>query len=528
VAEVEEGMDRASVVENESVFLSASGEVFVHLGADDRCERVVCGGAAATPVDFGRWLGLSVQECFTSESCSKLARALERSRAAATATPLHFEVAVPGDQGKDVGPRLFEATIVRQDSARHILALRDVTDRRETSKLEAHLAHDEMLEALGILAGSIAHDFNNLLVSITSFTELAVRTSFDARMNEYVEAILAAVRRGRDLTRGLSTFARGGELTLRPIELDPLLHEIAQTLRALRPEGEVTVTVHAANARVLGDASQIHRALLNVGKNAVDAVRAHPEAKIALSLDVRRVAGPEAGSTLPIGSYVVLSVEDEGSGMDEATLARLFDPFFTRKAPGEGTGLGLSVVHGIVHAHGGDVRVTSAPGQGTVFVIELPLLDRAGQSTFPKENRESAAPDPSAQGTQRPRLLVVDDDPNVGRSLALLLETLGYEVVLERSPVAALELARTAEAPFDLVLTDLGMTELDGLALAQEIAELERPCPVVLVSGQETRASREAFRNGGVAALLAKPFMLNELEATLAPLLKPRVGTTSG
>jgi signal transduction histidine kinase/ActR/RegA family two-component response regulator len=514
---------------NENLFVAVSTEVFVLLDGDARCTRVAIGGAAATALDFDRWPGHHIRDCF-ADADQKLLPALERARS--SSSPQRIDAVIPASETASDKARQFEITVMWTGSsstspdrtAGWALALRDVTESTAARKLEARLEHDEMLDALGILTGSIAHDFNNLLVSISSFAERAKRDAVDGHLKGNIEAIITAVHRGRDLTHSLSSFARGGELTLRPVELVPLLEEIAASLRALRPDWEITLTMPAAGARVRGDASQLHRALMNVGKNAIDAVGDRAEARIALSLETRKLTEDNVELPVPAGTYALLRIEDQGRGIDETTMARMFDPFFSRKALGEGSGLGLFVVQGIARAHGGGVHVTSSPGRCTSFVIALPLDTRADDEARALAAApapiESSPPLRSEPASAEPaRLLIVDDDPNVGRSLKLLLEGLGHDVVLECDPKAALERAKAAAPSFDLVLTDLTMPTLDGLTLARELARVGHTSPVVLVSGRDAIPRPDALAGAGIAALLPKPFTLNELEVTLARLL---------
>jgi signal transduction histidine kinase/CheY-like chemotaxis protein len=511
--DVREGKAPGVVDIDESVILATSDQVFVFLDRTARCTRVTAGGAALPAIDFERWVGQPIADCF-ADARSKVLPSLEQARA--LSRPQRIDVAIPDDDPTG-RTRLFEVTVVPVPTGSSV-ALRDVTDSTEATKLAARLEHDEMLDALGILTGSLAHDFNNLLVTISSFAERATSESSPGQVREYLGAILGAVRRGRDLTSNLASFARGGDLSLRTVELTPLLDEIATTLRAFRPEWEITVTTPPSGARVRGDASQLHRALLNVGKNAIEAMGGRASARLELTLETRQLKAGDASFPLPPGAYALLRVKDEGPGIDEATKARLFDPFFSGKPLGNGSGLGLFAVQGIARAHGGCVHVISEPGRGTSFVIALPLLEEARHASRPPPIRSATTGPPPPS---RARMLVVDDDPNVGKSLQLLLEALGHDVVLERDPQAALERFKKTRSAFDLVLTDLTMPKLDGIAFAQELTRLGHVSPIVLVSGRDTSLEPRTLTGLKIAAVLPKPFTLNELEGTLARLLPP-------
>lgn len=511
--EVREGRLPGGVDIDESDILSTSDQVFVLLDRAACCTRVTLGGAVAPALDFERWVGKSIADCF-GEARSKLLPALEHARA--SARPQRIDVAIPDDDPTG-RTRLFEVTLAPLPSGSAV-ALRDVTDSTEATKLAARLEHDEMLDALGILTGSLAHDFNNLLVTISSFAERAANESYPARVAEHLDAILGAVQRGRDLTSNLASFARGGDLSLRTVELSTLLDEIASTLRAFRPDWEIVVTTPRDGVRVRGDASQLHRALLNVGKNAIEAMSSRPSARIELSLETRELTSADTPFPVPPGAYALVRVQDEGRGIDEAVKARLFDPFFSGKPLGHGSGLGLFAVQGIARAHGGGVHVTSEPGRGTSFVIALPLIEESRLASRPPPIRSSTTGSPPPN---RARMLVVDDDPNVGKSVQLLLEALGHDVVFERDPHAALERFKRSAHSFDLVLTDLTMPELDGIGFAHELARLEHTSRIVLLSGRDVDLSSEALSRAKIAAILPKPFTLNELENTVSRVLSP-------
>ena len=511
--EVREGKPPGVVEIDESVVLATSDQVFVFLDRSARCTRIAIGGASLPGLDFERWTGQPIADCF-AEARAKLLPAIEQARA--LARPQRIDVAVPDDEPTG-RTRLFEVSVVAVPAG-SVVALRDVTDSAEATKLAARLEHDEMLDALGILTGSLAHDINNLLVTISNFAERATGETSPTQVEEYLAAILGAVRRGRDLTSNLASFARGGDLSLRTVELAPLLDEIATTLRAFRPEWEIKVKAPLGGARVRGDASQLHRALLNVGKNAIEAMGSRPSARLDVSLETRRLEHGDVSFPLPPGTYALMRIEDEGPGIDAATKARLFDPFFSGKPLGNGSGLGLFAVQGIARAHGGCVHVDSEPGRGTSFVIALPLLEDARHASRPPPLRAATTGPPPAN---RARMLVVDDDPNVGKSIQLLLEALGHDVVLERDPQAALERFKVSTNTFDLVLTDLTMPKLDGIAFAQELTRLGHASPIVLVSGRDTSLEPNTLMGLRIAAVLPKPFTLNELEGTLARLLPP-------
>ncbi len=381
----------------------------------------------------------------------------------------------------------------------------EITERlraEETrSRLEAELAHTRKLEALGTLAGGIAHDFNNLLTAILGYTQFAhssLPAGSPARAD--LEVVLGASERARELVQQILTFSRKRPLERRLTRLDGVLREAAGLLRASIPAGvDVRCAIEGEGGTVLADSSQVHQAILNLAANAVHALHGQPGA-ITLRLE-------PAGEPL-LGACMCLTVSDSGHGMDAETVTRIFDPFFTTKKPGEGTGLGLAVVHGIMQSHEGSVAVESRLGEGTAFRLYFPIVaaPAAGE-------QETPAPVPSLRGE---RLLVVDDEVAVLRVAQQMLEQLGYRVAACSEPEGALELFRASAGNFDAVVSDLNMPKMTGIDLAIELRRIQPALPVVLITGcigdgaLEERAARL-----GLDQVVMKPFTLAALSAAV-------------
>lgn len=463
-------------------------------------------------------LGNSFDTLFPPEAAAEIHAAMAVLKR--TGEPQEVRL-VLGDDDDD--ERHYDARVVACGGRRVVLVVRDVTQRERARALEARLARADRLEAIGVLAGGIGHDFNNILSVVASFAELLRRSDVPLRAQHFAGEILLAASRGRDLATELVAFARSGEPHKRSTELGPLLDEAARALVVTYPGVAWVVQVPSSVPKVFGDPSQLHRVIVNLAKNAADALHDRPGGKVTLSLGERKVDERDERVGVQPGRYVVLSVKDEGAGIDAATLSRIFDPFFTRRSHGEGTGLGLSVVHSIVRAHEGGVHVTSVVGQGTSFEVLLPAAE--------------AATEHALLGASAPvlgRLLVVEDDQNVGRSLALLLQSSGYHVELEPNPTAALSRFVDGASPVDLVITDLSMPEIDGLELARRLRTCAPRVPVVLLSGRSSEVTRDALDSAGIRAVLSKPISLNEIEGTLRRLIStakaprtPRDGAAS-
>ena len=391
-------------------------------------------------------------------------------------------------------------------AAEVVLNARDVTERlraeRAHAELEAQLRQAQKLETLGTLAGGIAHDFNNILQAIGGCTELALEQIGDeSPARRFLDRSLEVSRRARDLVRQIVQFARQGDLRREPIRLDALVEEVCRLLRAALP---ATVAIRERleeHGAVLGDPTQIHQVLMNLATNALQAMG---DAGGTLEIAVEREPGG-AGPPQEAG-HLVLSVSDTGPGIPLEFRERIFEPFFTTRQVGGGTGLGLSVAHGIVKSHGGAIVCVSEPGRGTTFRVFLP---------------EAVAPGTQPAGERAPRsqplharLLFVDDDENVvfvGRSV---LEGLGHEVTTARDGLEALELFRREPAAFDAAVVDELMPGMTGTQLATEIRRIRPGLPIVIASGNGLPAHARFEDEAGVS-YLAKPFEWKELDTVI-------------
>ncbi|MCF8031960.1 MAG: PAS domain S-box protein [Desulfarculaceae bacterium] len=371
--------------------------------------------------------------------------------------------------------------------------------------LEAQLRQSQKLEAVGTLAGGIAHDFNNILAAIMGYAELTqddLPAGHPSRDN--VGHILSATRRARDLTRQVLNFSRPGEEHQRPMRLAVLVKE---TLKLLRPSIPAYIDIRQdisdEDVLIMADQSQMHQVLLNLCTNAAQAINENGFVEVGLKTIEVKAGQPDAPPNLKSGSYQMLWVKDSGQGMDQNTLGRVFDPFFTTKEPGAGTGMGLSVVHGIVLAHDGAVSVESRPGEGSLFQVYLPVLE---DGELPHESQENSLPG------GRERILLVDDEPalvDLGRKA---LERLGYQVTTATSSRDALELFRTDPQAFDLVITDYTMPGLTGTALAESMLQLRPGLPIILCTGYSSdHITSPQVRSLGIRSLAHKPLRSAEI-----------------
>lgn len=395
----------------------------------------------------------------------------------------------------------------------------DVTDRKHAAEA---LLRSQKLEALGTLAGGIAHDFNNLLLAIGGNCELALGDlPADHPARDSLAEIARASSRAGDLVGRILAFSRpsdGGRVVL---DLAPIVTEALRLMRASLPTLIAIETEFAPDLPpVAADAAQIHQIVVNLTTNAAHAIGRRAGA-IAVGLDLVRDAAElqQAAPPLAAGACVRLTVRDDGCGMDERTRARIFDPYFTTKPAGQGTGLGLSVVHGILQAHGAAIAVDSAPGTGTTFRLYFPTAEHAARAAMPA----TAAPPAPGAGE---RVLYVDDEEPLVLLVRRALHRLGYRVTGCTDAAAALALFRAAPGDFDAVVTDLTMPGMSGLDLAAAVRAVRADVPIVLTSGYLREEDEDAARAIGVCALIAKPNTIQELGHALHQLLQGRTSAT--
>jgi signal transduction histidine kinase len=398
---------------------------------------------------------------------------------------------------------------------------------RAREQAEAQLLRAQRLESIGTLAGGIAHDFNNILAAIlgnaglvaaelTSSGEVGADPDAIARALDSVDEIEHASARASDLVARILTFSRQQEPQRRPLDLPEIADEALQLLRATLPAMiEIEREYDPDTPTVMADATQIHQVLMNLGTNAAHAMgRRHGTLTIALTGEEVTSDGVPGVPSLAPGDYARISVRDTGHGMYPDVLDRIFEPFYTTKDTSQGTGLGLSVVHGIVRNHGGTVRVTSTPGQGTTFDVWLPVATEALPAHAPS----------SVDATQGhgERLIVVDDESSLMALNVRMFEHLGYRVAGFSSGAAALEHLAADPSACDVLLTDSAMPGLTGLDLIRQVRRVRPDLPTVLMSGYFRPADLEAAAELGVT-LWQKPGKSGDLGRIVCTLLQGRV-----
>jgi signal transduction histidine kinase/ligand-binding sensor domain-containing protein/CheY-like chemotaxis protein len=410
------------------------------------------------------------------------------------------------------------AYIVWRSQQRHIRLREEKLREQETrAELEMQLQQAQKMDALGRLAGGIAHDFINLLTSVGGNAELlSAALPPHSPQRELVDDISTAAGRARELVSQILTFSRQRGVEKVPLDPAPIFREAVQLLRVGLP---AMIELHAELPEklppILGDAAQLQRVLVNLGTNSAHAIGAKT-GHIWVQGDESEITAAAPVEGLSPGRYVRLIVRDDGRGMDDKTLSRIFDPFFTTKAVGHGTGLGLSVVHGIVEAYGGHIQVESQPSIGTIFRIYFPVTDQmpAPMAAQPELPVTSAA---AGEGM----VMLVDDEAVVLKVTRTMLERLGYGVEGHTDSLAAVAAFAAAPERYRLLLTDYAMPKLDGVEMARGMWEIRPDFPAILYTGYGGRLTSHEAERLGFVELLPKPFTMQMLEEAVARALKP-------
>jgi len=395
----------------------------------------------------------------------------------------------------------------------------DITKRKKAEKekieLELQLSHKQKMEAIGTLAGGIAHDFNNILAAVQGYLELSLDDlPEDSAVRDNLEQIQSCTNRSAKLVKQILTFSRTDQLEQEkePVQISSIVKEALRMLRSSLPSTiKICRKIRADSSMVLADPTQIHQVLVNLCTNASYAMR-EAGGLLEVSLkDVNLKSEARIGDEyLGRGPYVKLSVSDSGCGMEKEVLERIFEPFFSTKEAGEGTGLGLSVVHGIVKSHDGAITVSSTPGEGTTFDIFFP---RTESSRIQKpQSSESIT-------RERKVILLVDDEEMMVGVTRQILERLGFDVVAKTSGIDALEAFQEEPDEFDLVITDQVMPNMTGTQLAKSLISIRPDIPVILCSGFPEKVSTEELKSIGIKEFFMKPISREKIAVIIREVL---------
>ncbi len=384
---------------------------------------------------------------------------------------------------------------------------RDVT---EEIKLEDKLRQVQKMEAIGTLAGGIAHDFNNILSAIIGYTELAeYEIPEGSKTREKLKEVLKAGRRAKDLVKQILAFSRQGDQERKPLQISHIVKEALKLLRASLPTTiEIRRNIEPYTGIIEADPTQIHQVLMNLCTNAAHAMN-NKGGMLEVGIRNVEVENEDIGleyPNVPPGHYVMLTIRDTGHGMSAGVVERIFDPYFTTKEKGEGTGLGLAVVHGIVKSYGGAITVYSEIGKGSTFNIYLPAIEKKVE-----EEKETGEAIP----TGHQRILFVDDEPALVDIGKKMLEHLGHEVIIRTSSLEALEAFRNNPERFDLVISDKTMPQMTGFDLARELKQIRPDIPIILCTGFSDTTDSDKAKAMGISGLVMKPIVMREMAETI-------------
>lgn len=419
---------------------------------------------------------------------------------------------------KKVTPVLYNATVYKNETGEVLGVFAAARDMTEKVRLEQEFRQAQKLQAIGTLASGIAHDFNNIIAGIIGFTEMVLDDVLpEISLRRRLELVLKGAYRGRDLVKQIHTFSRRSEEAKKPVSMSAILDEVFHLMRAVLPSTiEIRQRISARSDIIPADQTQIHQVILNLCNNAAHAMRDKGGVLDVVVAEEDIVGnGSNPYKELKPGPYIKLIISDNGCGMEPEVLERIFDPFFTTKAPGEGSGLGLSIAHGIIKSHDGIIRVSSTPGQGTSFSIFIP---KAEYGNIPEEKDAK-----NIRGGNESILLVDDEDLLIEMNKERL-ERLGYTTVGVTSGFEALDLLNKMDGRFDLVITDYTMPRMTGLELARELSRRNLGVPVIMYSGLNEPISPDKVKEAGIEEVCAKAMNKFEFAHLVRRVLDRRNG----
>ena len=395
----------------------------------------------------------------------------------------------------------------------YIVAVADISERvqfeKDKERLETLLLHAQKMEALGVLAGGIAHDFNNILFPIMGYTELMMMDADNPRTKDYLEGIHSAVRRSKELIDQILTFSRQRIGREEPMKLQPVVKEIIKLLKGTFPSNiRIVHNIDKNCGTVMGEPSQIYQVVMNLCVNAFHAMESKG-GKLSLSLGPIAIDADQAANLFPIepGLFLMLEVKDTGEGIEPNIRKKIFDPYFTTKKPGKGSGIGLSLVHAIIKKAKGTIQVESTPGKGTCFRVFLPVVFPDG-----KTDKDGCRYSSTCNLQGKGRILLVDDEKEIVLLLEKILTRHGYHVTGCMNGMNALKIFAESPFRFDLIITDLTMPEMTGIELSEALNKIRSDIPIMMCTGFCENVPIKTLKKKRIlSAVVRKPVVMSEL-----------------
>ncbi len=420
---------------------------------------------------------------------------------------------------KRVQERTQQLTLANKDLKKEI----EIRKRHEKEKthLEGQLVQLQKMETIGTLAGGIAHDFNNILTPILGYTEMALEELSDESTLRYdMEQINSAAVRGKDLVQQILTFSRQVDFDKKPLRLDRVVTEVLKLIRASFPSNiEIRQELDNECGTVLADATQMHQIIMNLCTNAFHAMMGKGGV-LTVSLDKKKIDAGQLNGSIKIqkGTYIRLMITDTGHGMDKRTIERIFEPFFTKKEVGSGSGLGLSVVHGIVNSYNGTIMVESEPGEGSTFIIHLP-----------QHSEHYAEDEDISQELKRGKgsILFVDDEKEITFMGKRMLESLGYTVDIKTDSQDALKVFKEDPYKYDLLVTDQAMPKMMGTELIGEVKKIRSDLKAIIITGYQDSIPSNAMEQYEIEDIISKPLILSEFSELIGKVLNQDIKKAS-
>jgi len=477
-----------------TLFNSASDAIFIYdlAGRFKAMNQVACERLGYSQKELLQMTLMDIETPDYAKQSSKQIKAIRQHG------HIVFETAHVQRDGKIIPIEASSRLVEYAKKAAILMIARDISERKRTDELKRQLDQALKMESIGNLAGGIAHDINNILFPVMGYTEMAMEDVLEeSETYNNLEQIFKGTKRAKELVSQILAFSRQSEQEQKPVKLGPIVKEALKLISASLPSTiEIRQNIDSEAGAVMADSTKIHQVIMNLCTNAYHAMKASGGV-LEVNLSGAYVDSNTSFLNLETGPYLKLTVSDTGHGMDHALMERIFEPYFTTKAQGAGTGMGLSVVHGIIRSHGGEIKAFSRPGVGTTFDIFLPCI----KAVAVESKTGPVAPAPRG----RESILLVGDEAEITHLMQKMLERLGYQVSAHNDSVKALETFRAKPKMYALVITDQIMPNMTGTDLAKEIMDIRSDIPIIVCSGTGEEITDEEAKALGIREHIQKP-----------------------